>query len=94
MIFLGDFIDRGEALAEHKQLLSLVMKMVRSGNALAVMGNHEFNALAYHTYVDGPPLRAHTQKNTKQHQAFLNEFDEDPQAKNEVLDFFLSCPFG
>ena len=36
VIFLGDFIDRGEALAEHKQLLSLVMAMVRSGNALAV----------------------------------------------------------
>jgi len=56
VIFLGDFIDRGEKLVEHKQLLSLVMEMVRSGNALAVMGNHEFNALAYHTYVNGRPL--------------------------------------
>jgi hypothetical protein len=92
VIFLGDFIDRGEALAEHKQLLSMVMKMVRSGNAMAVMGNHEFNALAYHTYVDGRPLRAHSPKNTKQHQAFLNEFDDDPQAKNEVLQFFFELP--
>lgn len=92
MIFLGDFIDRGEVLAEHKQLLSLVMKMVRNGNALAVMGNHEFNALAYHTYVDGRPLRPHSQKNKKQHLAFLNEFDSDPQAKNEVLNFFFELP--
>jgi len=49
VIFLGDFIDRGEKLAQHRRLLELVMKMVRNGHALAVMGNHEFNALAYHT---------------------------------------------
>ena len=92
VIFLGDFIDRGEKLVEHKQLLFLVMKMVRSGNALAVMGNHEFNALAYHTYVNGRPLRAHTSKNTKQHQAFLNEFENDPVTKKEVLEFFEGLP--
>tara|TARA_A100001015_G_scaffold179280_1_gene199318 strand:- start:61 stop:258 length:198 start_codon:yes stop_codon:yes gene_type:complete len=64
VIFLGDFIDRGESLYEHKELLGIVMKMVRAGNALSVMGNHEFNALAYHTEVDGMPLRPHSKKNT------------------------------
>jgi len=92
VIFLGDFIDRGEHLAEHKKLLSIVMPMVRNGHALAVMGNHEFNALAYHTEVNGLFLRAHTEKNRKQHKAFLNEFDEDSEAKNEVLDFFYELP--
>ena len=92
VIFLGDFIDRGEKLVEHKQILFLVMKMVRNGNAFAVMGNHEFNALAYHTYVNGRPLRAHTSKNTKQHQAFLNEFENDPVTKKEVLEFFEGLP--
>ncbi len=57
VIFLGDFIDRGEHLAQHKELLTIVMPMVQNGHALAVMGNHEFNALAYHTEVNGLFLR-------------------------------------
>ena len=46
VIFLGDFIDRGP---EQRRVLETVMPMVQSGKALAVMGNHEFNALAFHT---------------------------------------------
>ena len=92
MIFLGDFIDRGESLYEHKELLGIVMKMVRAGNALSVMGNHEFNALAYHTEIAGRPLRPHISKNTDQHKAFLQEFDNDPVTKAEVLAFFKTLP--
>ncbi|MFV8780905.1 metallophosphoesterase [Microbulbifer sp. SA54] len=92
VIFLGDFIDRGEHLAQHRKLLGVVMKMVKNGHAKAIMGNHEFNALAYHTEVNGEPLRPHTDKNTKQHRAFLNEYDNDPEAKAEVLDFFYTLP--
>lgn len=92
VIFLGDFIVRGESLCEHKELLGIVMKMVGSGNALSVMGNHEFNALVYHTEVDGSPLRPHSKKNTNQHQALLQEFDNDPVAKGEVLEFFNTLP--
>lgn len=32
IIFLGDFIDRGEHLKEHKLVLDTVMKMVASGH--------------------------------------------------------------
>ena len=53
VIFLGDFIDRGEHLKQHKKLLEVVMTMVNNGHALAVMGNHEFNALAFHTLHEG-----------------------------------------
>ena len=89
VIFLGDFIDRGP---EQKRVLETVMPMVRSGNALAVMGNHEFNALAFHTPDgEGGWLRPHTEKNTDQHQAFLDEY-EDPDELNTVLDFFWSLP--
>ena len=63
VIFLGDFIDRGEDLVQHKQVLKIVMDMVKHENALAVMGNHEFNALAYHTEHEGLFLRPHTSKN-------------------------------
>ena len=92
VIFLGDFIDRGEDLAQHKQLLQIVMTMIHNQQALAVMGNHEFNALAFHTKHNGQYLRPHTSKNIKQHQAFLNEFGEDSEDKKAVLDFFYSLP--
>ena len=46
VIFLGDFIDRGPKIW---QVLEIVRPMIEEGKALAVMGNHELNALAYHT---------------------------------------------
>ncbi len=92
VIFLGDFIDRGEHLRQHKQLLDTVIPMVSNGHALAVMGNHEFNALAFHTLHDGAYLRPHTDKNTSQHQAFLNEYESDLELKQAVLDFFYTLP--
>ena len=92
VIFLGDFIDRGEHLAQHKQLLDIVMTMVVNGHALALMGNHEFNALAYHTVHEGEYLRPPTVKITSQHQAFLNEFKCDSDLKQTVLEFFYSLP--
>ncbi len=92
VIFLGDFVDRGEHLRQHRQLLDVVMAMVNNGHALAVMGNHEFNALAYHTCHEGAYLRPHTAKNQRLHQAFLNEFDDDEAKKQEVLSFFYRLP--
>ena len=92
VIFLGDFIDRGKNLAQHKQGLKIVMTMVQNKNALAVMGNHEFNALAYHTHHNGKYRRPHTRKNTRQHQAFLNEFSGKSKNKTAVLEFFYSLP--
>lgn len=92
VIFLGDFIDRGEKLAQHKMVLNTVMLMVKNQQAKAVMGNHEFNALAYHTRYEGEFLRPHTAGNKRQHQAFLNEFPKDSEEKREVLEFFIDLP--
>ena len=89
VVFLGDFIDRGR---EQREVLRIVMQMVRNGHAISVMGNHEFNALAYHTPNEYGFLRPHSDKNRKQHHAFLEAFDDDPQAKAEVLDFFYQLP--
>lgn len=89
VIFLGDFIDRGP---QQKRVLDIVMPMVRHGSALAVMGNHEFNALAFHTTDDAKGwLRPHTEKNIGQHRAFLNEY-QNPAALNDALAFFWSLP--
>ncbi|GAA0305705.1 metallophosphoesterase [Psychrosphaera haliotis] len=91
-IFVGDFVDKGVELKEHKKVLDIVMAMVANGNALAVMGNHEFNAIAFHTEVDGKPLRKHSSKNVEQHEAFLNEFPVGSQEAQEVIAFFKSLP--
>lgn len=71
VLFLGDYIDQGPAIA---QVLATVRAMVSSGDALAIMGNHEFNALAWNT-VDaaGQPLRPHTRAKQAQHQATLDQ---------------------
>src|SRR5205085_3037473 len=73
MIFLGDFIDRGPKI---RQVLEIVRPMIESGHALAVMGNHELNALAYHAEDPDSPgehLRRHSPKNENQHRATLEQ---------------------
>jgi len=89
-VFVGDFIDRGPQIAE---VLTLVRPMCESGNALAVMGNHEFNALAYHTPDPTNPggyLREHSTKNTHQHAATLNQLTADELKSH--LEWFRQLP--
>jgi hypothetical protein len=93
--FLGDFIDGGHANAE---VIDIVMRMERAGSAIAIMGNHELNALLYHTQgrsagaVQHGFMRAHTEKNTKQHETFLREFPLGSLHARKVLDWFLTLP--
>lgn len=92
VIFLGDFIDRGP---KQREVLQTVIPMVKQGSALAVMGNHEFNALAFHTPDPEHPgcwLRPRTNKNIRQHQSFLSEYLTDDAELNSVLEFFHSLP--
>jgi len=76
VIFVGDLIDRGP-----RQLatVDLVRRMVEAGSARCVMGNHEFNAIAWATPNPENPgefLRPHGKKgNLQQHQAFLSEVE-------------------
>lgn len=91
-IFLGDFIDRGPAQLE---TVTIAQAMVTAGTALAVMGNHEFNALAWHTPDPEHPgefLRRHTEKNRHQHAAFLAEVEHDPSLHAQIMAWFWSLP--
>lgn len=76
--FLGDFIDQGPWSKEKPTdgaVLNKVRELIESGRAVAVMGNHELNAILYHRYdAGGHPLRKHSKKNTDQHKSFLEEF--------------------
>jgi len=71
VIFLGDFIDRGP---HQRRVLNLVRAMVADGTALAVMGNHEFNAIAFYTPDgSGGHLRPRNEKNVHQHRVSTAE---------------------
>ena len=90
VIFLGDFIDRGPAIRE---TLRIVRSMIDAGAALAVMGNHELNALCYHTAgADGAPLRANSEKNRDQHKGTLEAFAEYPDEWRDYLGWFRTLP--
>jgi hypothetical protein len=90
VIFLGDFIDRGP---HQKRVLTLVRSMTESGTAKAVMGNHEYNAIAYFTpKADGGHLRPRSDKNTQQHQAFIDAYAGNPSEWREMIEWFKKLP--
>lgn len=90
LIFLGDLIDRGPY---EKLTVDIARSMVEAGNALAIMGNHEFNAVAWATQdSEGGYLRPHNDKNRKQHEAFLREAEADPTWYESTIEWFKSLP--
>mgnify|MGYP001157967606 CR=1 FL=1 len=88
-LFLGDFIDRGPG---QRDVLGIVRPMVDNGTALAVMGNHEFNAIAYATPTRDTYLRLHTDKNRRQHAAFLDAFENEDEDYQETIGWFKTLP--
>lgn len=69
--FVGDFLDRGPQIRE---TLVLVRAMLEAGSAVAVLGNHEWNAFAFHLPDPRRPgefLRRRTRKNRHQVAATL-----------------------
>ena len=88
VIFVGDYIDRGP---EIRKVLQIVRGMSDSGNAIALMGNHEYNALAYAFETeDGRYLRRHNTKHDIQHQATLDQFTNYPEEWEDYLEWFYS----
>ena len=92
VIFLGDFIDGSTPF--QREVIHIVKNMVKSNNALSVMGNHEFNAIAYATKhpVTGEYLRLHNKDNNEQHKLFLDEFENNIDDYNETITWFKSLP--
>jgi len=88
-IFLGDYIDRGP---ENAAVINTVRRMVDAGTAQAIMGNHELNAIHFHTNVAGRPLRPHSVKNRKQHASFLREFPPEAPATQDVINWMATLP--
>jgi hypothetical protein len=90
VLFIGDYIDRGPQIRE---TLIIVRQMVQSGNAIALMGNHEYNALCFHHEESkGGHLRKHLIKNIIQHFETLKQFQNKQSEYKEFLDWFLTLP--
>jgi Calcineurin-like phosphoesterase len=90
MIFVGDFIDRGP---QQRDVLRIARSMCESGAAIAVMGNHEFNAIGWAAQnEDGGFLRNHSEKNARQHAKFLHQIEEDSADHQNALRWFRSLP--
>ncbi len=49
-VFVGDFINRG---SEIRKTIRIIRTMVENGNAFAVLGNHEINAILFHLKDEG-----------------------------------------
>lgn len=90
VVFLGDYIDRGP---EIRKTLEIVKSMSDNGNAIALMGNHEYNAICYHMKNEsGDYLREHSEKNIKQHRDTLNEFQNQQNEWKMYLEWFKTLP--
>lgn len=91
-LFAGDFVDRGPGQIA---TLQIVHPMCEAGSAEAVMGNHEFNGIAWHTpdpLAEGLHLRVRTERNRRQHHRFLEEVGEDSVAHREWIEWFMTLP--
>ena len=90
-IFLGDYIDRGP---NNVDVIDIVRGMVDAGTAFAIMGNHELNAIHFHTRhpETGTFLRAQSGNNLKQHKSFLRECPVGDAKTLEYITWMRSLP--
>ncbi len=91
VVFVGDMIDRG---SHQLQTLTTVRRMVDAGTALIVAGNHEFNAVAFHTpHPSGDFCRPHrSAKNFEQHAEFLEQVGWFTDTHDEWISWFRTLP--
>lgn len=91
VIFLGDYIDRGPKIRE---VLEIVRGMVDAEQALAILGNHEVNAIRYAAIgSNGQPLRDRSPKNQGQHQATLDQIP-DPEEWTAWMEWLATLPLS
>jgi len=90
IMFLGDYIDRGP---DQIEVLRIVRSMCAAGNAHAIMGNHEYNAIGWSIIGEnGKALRLHDETNRRQHQEFLDQVGEDSGLHKELVTWMRQLP--
>ncbi|AIR91527.1 metallophosphoesterase [Pseudomonas cremoricolorata] len=93
VLFLGDIIDRGPRIRE---ALHLVHDMVEAGQALCIMGNHEYNALGWVTPAlpgsDKTFVREHTPRHARLIAETLEQFAHHPGDWHDFTQWFYRLP--
>ena len=90
VFFVGDYIDRGPKIQE---TLQMVRRMAESGKAIALMGNHEYNALCFRFQEsEGGHLRKHLIENVVQHFKTLKQFQNQQMEYEDYLEWFKTLP--
>lgn len=89
-VFVGDLIDRGP---QQRKVMDTVRAMTESGSAYCILGNHEFNAVSYHTKdIDGQPLRRLSTTHEDPHLGFLREVGDNSALHAEYITWFKTLP--
>jgi hypothetical protein len=93
VIFVGDLIDRGPAQLE---TVAIARQMIEADSARIVMGNHEFNAIAFATLDPGNPgrhLRLRKGNNVLHHATFLDSVGgPDTPLHQDLIGFLRVMP--
>lgn len=90
VIFVGDYIDKGPKIRE---TLDIVRAMADHQTAIALMGNHEFNAILYNTQdSNGNYLRDHNDKNNEQHACTLEQLGGISETYIGYIEWFKTLP--
>ena len=95
LAFLGDFIDAGKSVSrpDDAEVLARVRRLIEDDDAVAVMGNHELNAILFHRLdSNGQPLRARDDKNRAQHRSFIERFGIGSDDALDWTEWFLTLP--
>lgn len=90
VIFMGDFINRGNKI---RATVQLIKKMVESGNAFCILGNHELNAILYATLdKSGKSLQKRLPRYKMPLLKTLEEYKKFPVEFDEAVKWFRSLP--
>jgi hypothetical protein len=101
VVFLGDYVDRGN---EVRETVNLVRAMRDAGSAIALLGNHEFNMLSFwqknglngghflSRFKDGY-LREHSFNKIAIHSRTVSSYVGRKQEFLDLLEFAKTLPF-
>lgn len=91
VIFTGDYINRGPKIRE---TVRLIKEMVENGNAMAILGNHELNAIQYFTLNKlGKYYRKHLSSLKLPLLKTISEYSKYPDELMDIIKWFRQLPF-
>ncbi len=90
VVFLGDLIDRGPTI---RRVVTIAKRMVEEGHGVAIIGNHEYNALVYDSFHCGGVISdARVNKLRGLLDASLAQYQDYQKEWAETLAWFRSLP--